>query len=300
MINNLMASTIPLLPKWFVRFFSSPYVAGETIEKALGHVKNINNKGFSATIDILGEHVLDTNTSHVITADYCELYEKINQMSLDCNLSIKPTHLGLDLSFDTALKNFGTIINKAKENSNFLRLDMENSAQTDDTFKIYNYCKNQYAEVGIVFQAYLKRSIEDMGRLARHGFNARICKGIYKENSTIAYHDPDEIRNNYLSLVEIMIQKKAYACYATHDQYLIDRIIEIIKNRKLSNDQFEFQVLYGVPMSGRLEDMVHSGYKVREYVPFGSEWYEYSLRRLKENPDIAGYVIKNIFSKNSY
>ena len=221
-------------------------------------------------------------------------------MSLDCNLSIKPTHLGLDLSFDTALKNFEIIINKAKENSNFLRLDMENSAQTDDTFKIYNYCKNQYAEVGIVFQAYLKRSIEDLGRLARPGFNARICKGIYKENSTIAYHDPDEIRNNYLSLVEIMIQKKAYACYATHDQYLIDRIIEIIKNRKLSNDQFEFQVLYGVPMSGRLEEMVHSGYKVRVYVPFGSEWYEYSLRRLKENPDIAGYVIKNIFSKNSY
>ena len=300
MINNLMASTIPLLPKWFVRFFSSPYVAGETIEKALGHVKNINNKGYSATIDILGEHVLDTETSYLITADYCELYEKINQMSLDCNLSIKPTHLGLDLSFDTALKNFETIINKAKENSNFLRLDMENSAQTDDTFKIYNYCKNQYAEVGIVFQAYLKRSIEDLGRLARPGFNARICKGIYKENSTIAYHDPDEIRNNYLSLVEIMIQKKAYACYATHDQYLIDRIIEIIKNRKLSNDQFEFQVLYGVPMSGRLEEMVHSGYKVRVYVPFGSEWYEYSLRRLKENPDIAGYVIKNIFSKNSY
>ena len=112
-----MASTIPLLPKWFVRFFSSPYVAGETIEKALGHVKNINNKGFSATIDILGEHVLDTETSYVITADYCELYEKINQMSLDCNLSIKPTHLGLDLSFDTALKNFEIIINKAKENS---------------------------------------------------------------------------------------------------------------------------------------------------------------------------------------
>ena len=300
MINNLMASTIPLLPKWFVRFFSSPYVAGETIETALGHVKSINNKGFSATIDILGEHVLDTDTSHVITADYCELYEKINQMSLDCNLSIKPSHLGLDLSFDTAIKNFEIIINKAKESSNFLRLDMESSAHTDNTFRIYDYCKNQYPEVGVVFQAYLKRSIEDMERLARPGFNARICKGIYKEKLNIAYDDPDEIRNNYLSLVEIMIQKKAYACYATHDQYLIDRIIEVIKNQKLSNDQFEFQVLYGVPMNGRLEELFHSGYKVRVYVPFGPEWYEYSLRRLKENPNIAGYVIKNIFSKNSY
>ena len=300
MINNLIASSIPILPKWFIKFFSNPYVAGETIEEVLGYIKTINNNGFSATVDILGEHVSDVNTSFEITTDYCQLYDRINQLSLDCNLSIKPTHLGLELSLDTALKNFDTIINKAKENSNFLRLDMESSLYTDNTFKIYDYCKKKYPHVGVVLQAYLKRSIKDAEILAEPGFSARICKGIYKEKSEIAYQNQNEIRENFLRLVEIMIQKKAYACYATHDQHLIDRIIEIINDRKLNTDQFEFQVLYGVPMDGRLEELVNNGYKVRVYVPFGSEWYEYSLRRLKENPNIVGYIIKNLFSKNTY
>jgi len=300
MINNLIASSIPILPKWFIKFFSNPYVAGETIDEVMKHIKIINDSGFSATVDILGEHVSDVNTSFKITTDYCQLYDRINQLSLDCNLSIKPTHLGLELSLDTALKNFDTIINKAKENSNFLRLDMESSLYTDNTFTIYDYCKKIYPNVGVVLQAYLKRSMKDAEILATPGFSARICKGIYKERSKIAYQNQNEIRDNFLRLVEIMIQKQAYACYATHDQYLIDRIIEIINAKKLNSNQFEFQVLYGVPMDGRLEELVDNGYKVRVYVPFGSEWYEYSLRRLKENPNIAGYVIKNLFSKNTY
>ena len=300
MINNLIASTVPLLPKWFARFFSSPYVAGETIEQALNHVKSLNSKGFSATLDILGEHVLDVNSARETTNDYCKLYDKINQMSLDCNLSIKPTHLGLDLSLDTTLKNFEIITCKAKKNSNFLRLDMESSLHTENTFKIFSYCENIYTNIGVAIQAYLKRSAEDIERLAKPGFNARICKGIYKESSAIAYHGPDEIRNNFLNLAKIMINKEAYTCFATHDQILIDKIIKMIKDQKVSSDKFEFQVLYGVPMGGRLEELTNNGYKVRIYVPFGSEWYEYSLRRLKENPDIAGYIIKNIFSNNSY
>ena len=300
MINNLIASSIPILPKWFIKLFSNPYVAGETIEEVLGHIKTINDSGFSATVDILGEHVSDVNTSYQITTEYCELYDRINQMSLDCNLSIKPTHLGLDLSLDTALKNFNNIISKAEKSSNFLRLDMENSTHTDNTFKIYNYCKKIYPNVGVVLQSYLKRSLKDAERLAEPGFNVRICKGIYKEDIQIAYHDHNEIRNNFIKLVEIMIKKQAYACYATHDQHLIDKIIEIIKNRNLNTDQFEFQALYGVPMDGRLEDLAKNGYKVRIYVPFGYEWYDYSLRRLKENPNIAGYVIKNLFYKNTY
>tara|TARA_Y100000748_G_scaffold279663_1_gene258143 strand:- start:11 stop:526 length:516 start_codon:yes stop_codon:yes gene_type:complete len=162
MINQLIASTIPTLPKWFVRFFSSPYVAGETIENALIHVEKINESGFAATIDILGEHTLNAETASSITSDYCELYEKINQRSIDCNLSIKPTHLGLDISLDTAKENFDRIINKAEKYSNFLRLDMESSSQTDDTFKIYDYCHKKYPSVGVVLQAYLKRSISDL------------------------------------------------------------------------------------------------------------------------------------------
>ena len=300
MINKLIASTIPVLPKWFIRFFSGPYVAGETIENALTHVKRINNSGFAATIDILGEHTKDIETASSITSDYCELYKKINQRSLDCNLSIKPTHLGIDMSFDIAKNNFQKIITEAEKFSNFLRFDMESSSYTDNTLMIYDHCLKRYSKVGVVLQAYLKRSISDIESIAKPGFNARICKGIYKENASIAYQNPEEIRNNFLKMAETMIFKKAYSCYATHDQGLIDRILDLIKKHKLGVDEFEFQVLYGVPMNGRLEELIKNGYKVRVYVPYGPDWYDYSLRRLKENPDIAGYVLKNIFSRNSY
>ena len=177
---------------------------------------------------------------------------------------------------------------------------MESSSHTNDTLKIYDHCLKKYSKIGVVLQAYLKRSISDLEHLAKPGFNARICKGIYKESPSIAYQNPEEIRNNFLKMAEIMIFKKAYSCYATHDQGLIDRILDLIKKHKLGIDKFEFQVLYGVPMNGRLEELIENGYKVRVYVPFGPDWYDYSLRRLKENPDIASYVIKNIFSKNSY
>jgi proline dehydrogenase len=300
MINKLIASTIPVLPKWFIRFFSGPYVAGETIENALTHVKRINNSGFAATIDILGEHTKDIETASSITSDYCELYKKINQRSLDCNLSIKPSHLGIDISFEIAKTNFEKIITEAEKFSNFLRFDMESSSYTDNTLMIYDHCLKRYSKVGVVLQAYLKRSISDIENIAKPGFNARICKGIYKENPSIAYQNSEEIRNNFLKMAETMIFKKAYSCYATHDQRLIDRILDLIKKHKLGVDKFEFQVLYGVPMNGRLEELIKNGYKVRVYVPYGPDWYDYSLRRLKENPDIAGYVLKNIFSRNSY
>ena len=254
MINQIIASTIPVLPKWFVRFFSGPYVAGETIETALAQVQMINNNGFAATIDILGEHTMDTETASSITSDYCKLYKNINQKSLDCNLSIKPTHLGLDISFDIVKNNFERIITSAEKYSNFLRFDMESSSHTDNTLKIYNHCFKQYSKVGVVLQAYLKRSLSDIETLAKPGFNARICKGIYKENPSIAYQDPDDIRNNFLKMAEIMILKKAYACYATHDQGLIDKILDLVKKYELSKNRFEFQVLYGVPMNGRLEE----------------------------------------------
>ena len=300
MINQLIVSTVPVLPKWFVRFFSGPYVAGETIEDALSHVKKINNSGFAATIDILGEHTMDIETASSITSDYCELYKKINQRSLDCNLSIKPTHLGIDMSFEIAKNNFEKIITEAEKFSNFLRFDMESSSYTDDTLMIYDHCFKKYSKTGVVLQAYLKRSISDIEILAKPGFNARICKGIYKERPSIAYQNPEDIRNNFLKMAETMIFKKAYSCYATHDQGLIDRILDLINKHKVGLDECEFQVLYGVPMNGRLEHLIENGYKVRVYVPYGSDWYDYSLRRLKENPDIARYVLKNIFSRNSY
>ena len=295
-----MSKSIPILPKWFAKIFAGPYVAGENMDLALEHVASLNKKGYAATIDILGEHTKDTVTATSITEHYCSLLKKIDDMSLDCNLSIKPSHVGLDISRKTAMQNFKKIINIANTYSNFIRLDMEDSSQTDNTLEIFNDCNSYYDKTGVVIQAYLKRSTKDLEKLADSSFNARICKGIYKENRAISYHDPEKIRNNFIRLAEIMISRDSYVCFATHDLVLIDKILSIIKNKKIKNDKYEFQVLYGVPMGGKLKELIRQNHKVRVYVPFGSEWYEYSIRRIKENPNIASYVLKNLFKKNSY
>ena len=298
MINKLIASSVSVFPKWFIELFSKSYVAGYSSNEVLSIVEELNSQGFSATIDILGEHVKDLDISKNITQQYCELFENINLRSIDSNISVKPTHIGLDISKNVVLENFNKIIDVAKDKSNFLRIDMESSDNTDDTFEIYKSLKNKYSGVGVVLQAYLKRSINDIENLASPKFNARICKGIYKEDSEIAYKEQDMINNNFLEMAKLMLQKNSYACFATHDQQLIDSLVELVEKMKIETTKFEFQVLYGVPMNGKLEKLISKGYKVRIYVPFGPDWYEYSLRRLKENPNIAGYVIKNLFLRN--
>jgi proline dehydrogenase len=298
MINKLIASSVSVFPKWFIELFSKSYVAGYSSNEVLSIVEELNSQGFSATIDILGEHVKDLDISKNITQQYCELFENINLRSIDSNISVKPTHIGLDISKNVVLENFNKIIDVARDKSNFLRIDMESSDNTDDTFEIYKSLKNKYSGVGVVLQAYLKRSINDIENLASPKFNARICKGIYKEDSEIAYKEKDMINNNFLEMAKLMLQKNSYACFATHDQQLIDSLVELVEKMKIETTKFEFQVLYGVPMNGKLEKLISKGYKVRIYVPFGPDWYEYSLRRLKENPNIAGYVIKNLFLRN--
>ena len=295
--DSIITSSIPHLPKWFAKPFSKPYVAGETVEKALLEIKNLNSQGFSATLDILGEHTEDIELARDITRQYCNLYEEIDKNNLDSTISVKPTHIGLSISKTEAVSNMLSILNRAKEFGNFLRIDMENSKVTDQTFDIYLECKKIYNRVGVVIQAYLYRSANDIENFADNQFNSRICKGIYKESKTIAYQNREDIRNNFLLLAKSMAEKGSFCGYATHDQILIDRILEWIKSESISPHLFEFQALFGVPMNGRLEQLVERGYKVRIYVPFGPDWFDYSIRRLKENPDIAGYVLSNLFKK---
>ena len=291
----MLASVLHLMPKWIARPFARPYVAGETSDEALVQVKTINDSGFSATIDILGEHVTNIDKARSITNQYCDLYRKIDAQQLDCNISIKPTHVGLFISPAEAMTNISTILKQAMNYNNFLRLDMENSLYTDQTFEIFKHCKSIYKNVGVVIQSYLHRSLEDVNQLAEVDFNARICKGIYQEAETIAFQGSEEIKKNFMTLARALSAKGAYAGYATHDQDLIDQLLAWIESENIPPDKFEFQVLYGVPMAGRLEELRDQGYKIRVYVPFGPDWFDYSLRRLKENPDIIGYVIKNMF-----
>ena len=297
LFNSIVTSALPILPKWFAKPFARPYVAGQTEDDAVTHIRALNEKGFSATVDILGEHVLRTEEARDITAQYCHLYDRIANESLDCNISIKPTHVGLNISLAEAMSNITTILKKAQEYENFLRIDMENSPFTDQTIEIYHHCKTIYNNVGMVIQSYLHRSIDDILYLANGQFNSRICKGIYKESEYIAYQDREEIQDNFLQLAKTMAIRNAYSAFATHDQELIDRLLDWITTDKVSKDIFEFQVLYGVPMNGRLEALLGAGYKVRVYVPYGPDWFDYSVRRLKENPKIISYVFKNFFRK---
>ena len=190
-----------------------------------------------------------------------------------------------------------TISSKAKELGNFLRIDMENSDLTDQTFDLLNECKQITQNVGVAIQAYLRRSINDLNKLADTNFNARICKGIYNEQSLIAFKDKKEIKDNFLAMAKILAEKGSFAGFATHDQELIDELINWVEAKNIPKDKFEFQTLYGVPMNGRLQSLIDNGYNVRIYVPFGPDWFDYSIRRLKENPNIAKYVLKN-FLKN--
>ena len=298
-IDSLLISTLKYLPKWFAKPFATPYVAGESEDEVMSQVRIINKRRMSATVDILGEHTKSIQEAKLITKQYCDLYKRIYQESLDCNISIKPTHLGLDISINEAKKNFVKVTKAAKMYSNFLRIDMESSSVTDKTFEIFKHCKKHYSQVGVVLQAYLYRTLKDVSKLSSFdGFNSRICKGIYKEPNSLAIQDNNLINENYLNIAKKMHQIGAYSGFATHNQSLIDDLLSWISKEKVPKNNFEFQVLYGVPMDGRLENLVDNGFKVRVYVPYGKDWFDYSIRRLKENPNIARYVLKNLFKRN--
>lgn len=298
-MNFAVASLISFIPRPMVKPFAKNYVAGEQMEEALHHIQALNRLGFAATVDILGEHVQSNDEAGDITRQYKELLLEIGKRHLDCNLSIKPTHIGLDLGYDTANQNLIELLNTARDTHNFIRLDMENSPYTDATIQLYRDAQIQFKNIGPVIQAYLHRSLADIQNLNSPGFNVRICKGIYREAENIAYSSRQQINEQYFQCVQAVLNGQGYAAIATHDIPLIDAIESWIRSRQIPKSRFEFQVLYGVPMQGKLEALLSAGYKVRQYVPFGKNWYDYSMRRLKENPRIVSYVISNLFKKRN-
>jgi len=298
LFNQLIITVTPFLPRYIVWKIAGRYVAGETSTKALSVVRQLNAKGYSTTVDILGEHTHSKSEAAEITREYMNIYDEIFKQKLDCNISIKPSHIGQDISNDILQINIDKLLLKAEETSNFLRIDMESSAVTDDTISLYKNCRNKYKNVGTVFQAYLYRSQSDLEQLSKKGsFNFRLCKGIYKEPPAIAIQGRDKINSNFLKLLRFAFEKGIYVGIATHDLELLKSVYALIRELNISNDKFEFQALYGVPMSGWLEKHLKNNFKVRVYIPFGVDWYAYSIRRLKENPNIAGYILKDLFRR---
>jgi proline dehydrogenase len=204
--------------------------------------------------------------------------------------------LGLAMDYDLCRELFSEILDSAKEKNIFVRIDMEDSSVTDITIKMYEEMRKKYDNVGLVLQAYLRRTESDIIKLTEEKSNFRLCKGIYIESEKIAFKSKQEIRDNYLKLLKLIIEKNAYVGIATHDDYLTDGAQKIIKENNLTKDKFEFQMLLGVREWLR-DNLVKEGYRMRVYVPFGQRWYEYSIRRFQENPNVAGQVLKSIFKK---
>ena len=296
LINNLIIQILPFLPKFLVKIVASPYIAGITDEEMLQNVEKLNRKGFKVAIDILGEHVKTENEAEEITKRYSRIYDEINKRNLLANISIKLTHIGQDLGIDIVRNNLSKLVEAAKKNNNFLRLDMENAPYTSETIQLYKEMFNNYNQIGIVIQAYLHRSIDDIKALSNDKFNVRICKGIYVEDPHLVLNDYNDIRENYISLVKESLNNGSYVGIATHDEFLIDSLYSWILENNISKDRYEFQVLHGVPMQKKLKKLMEDGNIVRVYLPYGDNWYDYSVRRLKENPKMAGYIIKNLFS----
>ena len=295
--NSLLATIMPYLPKVLVRPFAKPYVAGESIDSVIKIAKKLNDNGFSTTLDILGEFVNSKEEANKIKNAYSELIKNISSKKLDSTISVKLTHLGLGIDSKLGEENFNSLSLIGKEYNVGITIDMENSPYTSKTFEIYKNAITKNEKLGAVIQAYLYRSLDDIKDLDSSLLNLRICKGIYNESQDIAIQDRLAINDNYFEMAKSLLNGQGYACLATHDLTLIDRLESFIDENDISPKRFEFQVLYGVPMGNRLEELKSKGYKIRIYVPFGEAWFEYSVRRLKENPKIISYVLKNLFKK---
>ncbi len=294
-LNRFIVTVVKFLPKSVVFQFAKKYIAGKTLDDAVRVVRRLNSKGIVATLDVLGESIKNTSEAEQTKNECIRVLETIDREKLDANLSIKLTALGLAIDKEYCHKLVEEIVTKAKELNNFVRIDMEDSPYTDLTIDLYKALRKNFDNVGIVLQAYLKRTLNDIEYLKDLVPNYRLCKGIYIESPTIAYKDKQKIRDNYMSALEKMFEYGSYVGIATHDKYLIDNSYKLIAEKNIPESQFEFQMLYGV--TEYLRDKIkNDGHKIRIYVPYGEHWYPYSVRRMQENPEIAWYVTKSIFS----
>jgi len=294
-INDALVGCVKLLPRSIVHIFAKKYIAGETLVDAVRVVKELNEKGIHATMDVLGESVNTKQESELAMKECLTVLDSINEHKLNSNLSLKPTQLGLIIDKQFCFEQISAILDKAKDYNNFVRIDMENSSTTDATLELFNKLKKKYSNVGIVVQAYLKRTHDDIKEQNKLGTNYRLCKGIYVEPAEIAFKERQQVRDNYLKILEKMFDDGNYVGIATHDDYLVNGAYELIKKKNIPKNRYEFQMLYGVKED--LRDKINAdGHKVRIYVPFGEHWYKYSIRRLQENPQLAWYITKSIFS----
>ncbi|MBU3699107.1 MAG: proline dehydrogenase [Candidatus Kapabacteria bacterium] len=296
LFNTLVVATLPIIPKRIVKSVAQRYIAGDALSDAVRVTQQLMSKGACSTIDVLGEFVSSRERAVSETASQGAVLDAIRDNGLDSYLSVKLTSLGLDIDRDFAYSNLRMLVERAKSFGLFVRMDMENTPYTDVTLEFYRRLRSEgFENVGVVIQAYLHRSEADIRSLLDYAPSVRLCKGIYVEDASVAIKDPDGIRANYKKLLGILLTGQARVHIATHDESLIVDAERQVAAHRSTGHNVEFQMLLGV-REDRRDSLIRGGHRVRIYVPFGDDWYGYSTRRLKENPQVAGYVAKAVLT----
>jgi proline dehydrogenase len=290
LLDRAIVSVLPAVPKGVVRRISSRYIAGTELRDACRVVARLNEQKKMATIDVLGEEITSVDEAMEIMREYRYVFETIEREHLDSNVSVKPTALGLKLSYSLFRRNIEKVVSHAGEIGNFVRIDMEDSSTTDETLRVYRELRESGLDnVGVVLQAYLRRTLDDIRALADLTPNVRLCKGIYVEPPELAFQEFEEVRANFVAALAELLEGGSYVGIATHDEWLIEEGKRLVAEHNRERSEYEFQMLLGVrPPLG--DALVADDHRLRIYVPYGQHWYAYSLRRLQENPKIAGYI----------
>jgi proline dehydrogenase len=290
LFDRAVVRVLPAVPRSVVRRVSAPYIAGPTLDDARRTVAALNAEGKSATVDVLGEEITRPEEAHAIAAAYRSVLAAIDDDGLDANVSVKLTGLGLKLDIGLCRELLGQLVGDAAGRGAFVRIDMEDSTCVDDTLALYRELRAAGLDnVGIVLQAYLKRTLADIGDLAELRPSVRLCKGIYLEPAGIAFQDYDVVRRSFVACLEALLDAGSHVGVATHDELLIVEALRRVGS--LDRTAYEFQMLLGV-REARAGELVAAGHRLRVYVPYGQRWYEYSLRRLQENPSMAGTIAR--------
>lgn len=293
--NRLIVWVMPVFPKSFIWIFAKRYVAGRTLADAVRQTRKLNEAGCAATIDVLGEDNRTMGEAETAKADALTVLDTIRAEGLRANLSVKLSQLGLRLDRDACRRNVEELVSRAAASGNFVRIDMEDSTVTDATLQLYRAVRKEHANTGAVIQACLRRSEADVRALIGQGIaHLRLCKGIYNEAPEIAYKGREEVREQFRKLALMMFDAGAFVGLATHDKALVDWAVRTIAEKGIPKDRFEFQMLYGVTEKMRAR-LVSQGFPLRVYVPYGELWYAYSMRRMRENPAVAGHIVKSLF-----
>ena len=297
LFDRAIVRLLPAVPRPVVQKLSERYIAGPELKDARAAVRRANAEGKLATVDVLGEEILSEEDAAAIVDAYRDVFADIERCGLDANVSVKPTALGLKLDRDLCRDNLRTVVEDAAARGNFVRIDMEDSSTTDDTLGLYRELREEgFDNLGVVLQAMLRRTLDDVRSLADLQPSVRLCKGIYVEPEEIAYRDFEAVRASFVSSLEALLDAGCYVGIATHDRWLVDQGRRLVAERGLEREAYEFQMLLGVrPELG--DELVADGHRLRIYIPFGRHWYAYSLRRLQENPRIAGYIAGDTVSR---